>query len=208
MLEATVQRESARADDAARTERVRLSQDLHDGLQGRLLGIALNLQLSGHDVDDPAARLLVDQTVASLRDAVDDVRSLAGGRLPSTLVEGGLRPALSDLVRPLATVVDLRVSDRRFAPEIEATGYFVVSEAVSNAIKHGRARRVQVRVEPTGSEQLMIMVTDDGAGGADPRLGSGLRGLAERVAASGGLLVVRDGVPTGTVVEASLPCGS
>ena len=88
VLEATVQRESARADDAARTERVRLSQDLHDGLQGRLLGIALNLQLSGHDVDDPAARLLVDQTVGSLRDAVDDVRSLAGGRLPSTLVEG------------------------------------------------------------------------------------------------------------------------
>ncbi len=208
VLEATVQRESARADAAARTERVRLSQDLHDGLQGRLLGIALNLQLSGHDVDDPAARLLVDQTVASLRDAVDDVRSLAGGRLPSTLVEGGLRPALSALVRPLATVVDLRVSERRFAPEIEATGYFVVSEAVSNAIKHGRARRVQVRVEPTGPEQLMIMVTDDGAGGADPRLGSGLRGLAERVAASGGLLVVRDGVPNGTVVEASLPCGS
>ena len=207
VLEATVQRESARADDAARTERVRLSQDLHDGLQGRLLGIALNLQLSGHEVDDPAARLLVDQTVASLRAAVDDVRSLAGGRLPSTLVEGGLRPALSDLVRPLATVVDLRVSDRRFAPEIEATGYFVVSEAVSNAIKHGRAGRVQVRVEPTATEQLMIMVTDDGGGGADPRLGSGLRGLAERVAASGGLLVVRDGVPSGTVVEASLPCG-
>ena len=100
------------------------------------------------------------------------------------------------------------MSDRRFAPEIEATGYFVVSEAVSNAIKHGRARRVQVRVEPTCSEQLMIMVTDDGDGGADPRLGSGLRGLAERVAASGGLLVVRDGVAAGTVVEASLPCGS
>ena len=208
VLEATVQRESARADDAARAERVRLSQDLHDGLQGRLLGIALNLQLSGHDVDDPAARLLVDQTVASLRDAVDDVRSLAGGRLPSTLVEGGLRPALSDLVRPLAAVVDLEVSGQRFAPEIEATGYFVVSEAVSNAIKHGRARRVRVRVEPTGPDRLTILVSDDGAGGADPRLGSGLRGLAERVAASGGLLVVRDGVPTGTVVEASLPCGS
>jgi signal transduction histidine kinase len=208
VLEASVQRESARADHAAGAERVRLSQDLHDGLQGRLLGIALNLQLSGLEVDDPAARLLVDQTVASLRVAVDDVRSLAGGRLPSTLVEGGLRPALSDLVRPLATVVDLRVSDRRFAPEIEATGYFVVSEAVSNAIKHGRAQQVRVRVEPTGSDRLLIMVTDDGTGGADPRLGSGLRGLSERVAASGGLLVVRDGVPSGTVVEASLPCGS
>ncbi len=208
VLEATVQRAHARAADAARTERIRLSQDLHDGLQGRLLGIALNLQLSGHDVDDPAARLLVEQTVESLRDAVDDVRSLAGGRLPSTLVAGGLRRALTDLVRPLAAAVDLRVPDRRFAPEIEATSYFVVSEAVSNAIKHGQARQVRVLVQEDGSDRLLIMVSDDGAGGADPRLGSGLRGLAERVAASGGLLVVRDAAPTGTVVEASLPCGS
>lgn len=208
VLEASVQREAQRADDAARAERLRLSQDLHDGLQGRLLGIALHLQLSGQEVDDPAARLLVDQTVTSLRDAVDDVRSLAGGRLPSTLVEGGLRQALSDLVRPLAAVVDLQVPTARFSPEIEATGYFVVSEAVTNAIKHGHAEVVRIRVETTGSDRLSIMVSDDGRGGADPRLGSGLRGLAERVAASGGLLVVRDGTPTGTVVEASLPCGS
>jgi signal transduction histidine kinase len=78
VLEATVLRETERADAAARDERERLSQDLHDGLQGRLLGLALNLQLSGREVDDPAARLLVEQTVASLRDAVEDVRALAG----------------------------------------------------------------------------------------------------------------------------------
>lgn len=207
VLEATVLRETERADAAARVERDRLSQDLHDGLQGRLLGIALNLQLSGREVDDPSARLLVDQTVAALRDTVEDVRALAGGRLPATLVAGGLRPALTDLVRPLSTVVELRVADSRFAPEVEATGYFVVSEAVSNAIKHGRAEQVRVRVE-RDADQLVIMVSDDGLGGADPRLGSGLRGLAERVSASGGVLVVRDKTPTGTVVEASLPCGS
>ena len=145
--------------------------------------------------------------MASLRDAVEDVRSLAGGRLPAILVHGGLRPALSDLVRPLTTVVDLAVPDRRFAAEVEAVGYFVVGEAISNAIKHSGAARVSVQVEQVGAA-LMIMVSDDGVGGADPRLGSGLRGLAERVAASGGALVVRDAVPTGTVVEASLPCGS
>ena len=99
------------------------------------------------------------------------------------------------------------MADSRFAPEVEATGYFVVSEAVSNAIKHGRAEQVRVRVE-RDADQLVIMVSDDGLGGADPRLGSGLRGLAERVSASGGVLVVRDKTPTGTVVEASLPCGS
>lgn len=207
ILEATVLREKLRAADAARAERVRLSQNLHDGLQGRLLGIALNLQLSGRQVDDPTTRLLVDQTVTSLREAVEDVRALGGGSLPATLVDGGLRPALADLVRPLATVVDLQVSDARFAPEIEATGYFVVGEAVSNAIKHGSAGQVSVRVEAV-DDRLTILVTDDGVGGADPRLGSGLRGLAERVSACGGLLVVRDRTPVGTVVEASLPCGS
>ena len=200
-------RETERADAAARDERERLSQDLHDGLQGRLLGIALNLQLSGREVDDPATRLLVEQTVASLRDAVEDVRALAGGRLPATLVDEGLRPALADLVRPLATVIELEVPDTRFAPEVEAVSYFVVGEAISNAIKHGWADSVRVRLETLG-DQLTIMVSDDGVGGADPRLGSGLRGLAERVSASGGVLVLHDGVPRGTVVEASLPCVS
>lgn len=211
VLEATALRERSRADSAARDERARLTQDLHDGLQGRLLGIALNLQLSGREVADPTARLLVEQTVASLRDAVEDVRTLAGGRLPATLVDAGLRPALADLVRPLATVVDLRVPDVRFSPEVEATSYFVVGEAVSNAIKHGRAERIVVSVD-AAEERLTIVVSDDGVGGADPRLGSGLRGLSERVAASGGVLVVRDGDQNGdrvgTVVEASLPCGS
>lgn len=207
VLEATALQETRRADAAAAAERARLSQDLHDGLQGRLLGIALNLQLSGREVDDPAARLLVEQTVDSLRDAVDDVRALGGGRLPTTLVDGGLGPALADLVRPLAAVVDLEVPERRFAPHVEATSYFVVGEAISNAIKHGRAGSVRVRLT-TATERLTIMVSDDGVGGADPRLGSGLRGLSERVAASGGMLVVRDGVPTGTVVEAVVPCGS
>ena len=211
VLEATALRERSRADSAARDERVRLTQDLHDGLQGRLLGIALNLQLSGREIADPTARLLVEQTVASLRDAVEDVRALAGGRLPTTLVDAGLRSALADLVRPLATVVDLRVPDVRFPPEVEATSYFVVGEAVSNAIKHGRAERIVVSVEEA-EDQVTIVVSDDGVGGADPRLGSGLRGLGERVAASGGVLVVRDGDRaggrSGTVVEASLPCGS
>lgn len=207
VLAASVVRQTARADAAAQVERARLSQALHDGVQGRLLGIALNLQLSGEELEDPVARLLVEQTVGSLREAVQDVRDLSDGRLPATLIEGGLAAALGDLVRPLDAVVDVQVPPGRYPAELEATCYFVVSEAVGNALKHSRAQRIVVRVEE-GAGALSLLVSDDGVGGADPRLGSGLRGLAERVATLGGALVVGPNVPSGTVVEASLPCGS
>ena len=89
-------RETERADAAGRDEQERLGPGPARRTAERLLGIALNLQLSGRGVDDPAARLLVEQPVASLRDAVEDVRALAGRRLPATLVDEGLRPALAD----------------------------------------------------------------------------------------------------------------
>ncbi|MDF1488314.1 sensor histidine kinase [Tessaracoccus caeni] len=198
---------AVRTAEAIAAERQRLTRDLHDGLQGRLLGITLNLQLSGATLDDPSARLLIEDTVEALRDAVDEVRSLSDGRVPSILSEGGLAPALSHLVRPLSSVTDLRLTSRRYAPEVEATAYFVASEALANAMKHARADRIGIAVEDRGAT-VHITVTDDGVGGADPLLGSGLRGIAERVSASGGLLVVREAAPHGTVVEATLPCGS
>lgn len=207
VLEASIEREAARADRAAAAERRRLSRDLHDGVQGHLLGIALNLQLSGARLEDPTARLLVDDTVRALRDAVEEVRSLGDGRTPSILVTDGLGAALSHLVQPLGTVSQISLPTRRHTAELEATAYFVVSEALANAVKHARAGHIRIAVTDEG-EVLRVMVVDDGVGGADLRLGSGLRGITERVAASGGLLVVRDGLPTGTVVEASLPCGS
>lgn len=208
ILEASVQREAARADAAAVAERHRLSRDLHDGVQGRLLGITLNLQLSGEQLADPTARLLVAETVDALRNAVEEVRSLGDGRVPAILVDGGLGPALTHLVRPLAAVTELRLPPRRYPPELEACAYFVVGEALANAVKHATAQNIGVRVEElAGGDVVRVLVVDDGVGGADPRLGSGLRGIAERVSASGGLLVVREGVPGGTVVEATLPCG-
>lgn len=223
LLEARAAHASGRAAAAAEDERRRIARDLHDGLQGRLLGLALNLQLSGRAVDDPAARLLLEETVGTLRAAVEEVRALSGGRQPELLARGGLAPALASLFRGVRPVVELDVPGSRLAPETETTAYLVVGEAVANALKHAGARAVRVRVR-SDAGSVLVTVTDDGRGGADPRLGSGLRGLAERVAATGGVLVVRDGpgpatgadtgtgsgrdAGTGTVVEAVLPCGS
>lgn len=198
---------AGRADAAAEHERRRIAQDLHDGLQGRLLGLALNLQLSGSAVDDPATRLLLEESVGTLRSAVEEVRALGGGRQPELLAREGLAVALGSLVRGVRPIVSLDVTPSRFAPEVETTAYYVVGEAVANALKHASAGRVSVRVAAT-ADALTVTVADDGRGGADPRLGSGLRGLAERVTAGGGVLVVRDGDPTGTVVEVVVPCGS
>ncbi|WP_156969752.1 sensor histidine kinase [Knoellia subterranea] len=196
-----------RTEAAAEDERRRVSQDLHDGLQGKLVGLALQLRLSAPTVDDPAVRLLLDETVNGIRDAVDEVRALAGGQLPHLLVEQGLAGSLPALFRPVGRVVDLDLPAERLPALIEATAYFVISEAVANALKHASAETISVRVAQ-GGEQVVVTVSDNGRGGADPRAGSGLRGLSERVGAAGGVLVVRDAEPAGTVVEAVLPCAS
>ena len=205
LLEARASWADRRARQAAERERRRLGQNLHDGLQGRLLGLALQLQLSGREVDDPATRLLLDDTVGTLRGLVDDVRALGGGNTPGLLVDHGLRPALSMLFRPLGPLVDLDLPEVRYPAEVEETVYFVVGEAVANALKHAGAGRIGVQLADQEPARVTITVSDDGNGGADPRLGTGLRGLSERVAAQGGVLVVREGAP-GTVVEAVLPC--
>lgn len=207
VLEARLESESRRADLAADAERRRVTQDLHDGLQGRLLGLALHLQLGAQSLGDPEVVLLADETVAGLRAAVDDVRALGGGLLPEQLVRDGLRPALTAFLAPLGSLVELDVPAHRLPPEVEATAYFVVGEAVSNAVKHAGADHVRATVCLAGPDEVTVTVHDDGHGGADPRLGSGLRGLAERVSSAGGVLVVHDASP-GTTVEAVLPCGS
>jgi signal transduction histidine kinase len=207
--EARLSHASRRADLAAEEERRRLQQNLHDGLQGRLLGVALGLQLSGRDLDDPSARLLIDETVDSLRSMVDDVRALGGGDLPEVLQSEGLAPALHVLLGPaVGSIVGLDVPPDRLGAEAEATAYFVIGEAVTNALKHADARRIGVRVAVTGRDRLTVTVRDDGRGGADPRAGTGLRALAERVAAAGGEFLVRDDLERGTIVEAVLPCAS
>lgn len=205
-LKGSLQREAARADEAASAERRRLCRDLHDGVQAHLLGIALNLQLSGQLLAGPQAHQLVEDTVTALRNAVKEVRALGEGGTPAVLVDDGLAAALSRLVGPLDGVSQIQLPQRRFPAQVEETAYFVACEAIANAVKHARAEHIRIAVRDS-TNLLTVMVSDDGVGGADLLRGTGLRGITERVAASGGLLTVRDGSPRGTVVEASLPCG-
>lgn len=211
LMEAREAWQSGRASVAAHEERARLQQDLHDGLQGRLLGLALNLQMSGDDIDDPVARLAISEAVSELRGAVQDVRAMAGGRLPQILVDDGLGAAVRAFVQPVRArigTLDLSpdLAGRRPLASVEACAYFVVGEAINNAIKHAGCDRIDVTIA-IHDDSVVVRVSDDGIGGADVRLGSGLRGLTERVHAHGGLLIVSDREENGTLVEAVLPCG-
>ena len=140
--------------------------------------------------------------------AIADIRELARGVHPAILTESGLGAALGSLAEraPLPVVVTDEL-DRRLPPSVEATAYFVAAEAVTNAIKHAGATRVDLRTW-LADDMLHLDVHDDGHGGADARNGTGLTGIHDRVAALGGSVRVdsRDGA--GTRVEVSLPCAS
>jgi signal transduction histidine kinase len=213
VLEAAVRHQSerlaaerARADRAAEDERRRLERDLHDGVQGRLLAVALDLQAADAATRDGEAHLVLTDAVSSLRTAIEEMRRLATGSAPETLARHGLGPALDDLVRKLPVPVSVSVPDGRLDPTTETVAYLVVSEAVTNAVKHAGPCSVEVAVTLEDG-RLGVTVSDDGGGGADVRAGTGLRGLAERVGAAGGTLVVSDRRPHGTVLEVALPCG-
>ncbi len=194
---------------AAETERRRLERDLHDGVQQRLLSIPMTLGLaeSRLTTHPDQARALVGEAKTTTLAVLDELRALSQGIHPPMLTERGLRGA----VRELAALapVPLRLSFEIQAPlpvEIETTAYYVVAEAVANITKHAGAREARVRVEHRGG-RLLVEISDDGRGGADPARGSGLRGLAERVAATGGTLRTHSPAGDGTLVQAVLPCG-
>lgn len=194
-----------RAEDEARR---RLERDLHDGAQQRLLSIGLALQLARKEVcDGTQAAELLDESESELEAALGELRNLAQGIHPTVLTEQGLAAAVTTLARRLAVPVDVSgiAADRLPAP-VESTAYFLICEALQNTVKHARASRARVGVaQATGA--VRVEVSDDGAGGADPAAGSGLRGLKDRVEAVGGRLSVDSSPGRGTTVRAELPCG-
>jgi len=202
---AEVQASRQRIAAAADTERQRLERDLHDGAQQRLLGVGLSLGVLRSSLGS-ADRDLIDELERELRTAIGELRNLAQGIRPAVLTDQGLEPALAGLARRAGVTVTLDLQlTRRLDPVIEATAYYVVSEALQNVLKHATDARVQVRAVHQ-AYRLNIDVRDDGPGGASILSGTGLRGLADRVEAVGGRFQVDSPPGRGTHLRAELPC--
>lgn len=202
----------ARILAAADLERRRLERDLHDGAQQRLVTLALDARMveaklaKGSDTADVRASVVA--IAEGLASALTELRDLARGIHPSPLTEEGLGPALRSLAErsPVPTRL-VAVPSRRFDSAVEAAAYFVVSEALTNAAKHAQASEVTISIGQTAG-RLEVMVADDGVGGAELGRGSGLCGLADRVAAVDGHLDVKSPRGAGTTVLAEIPCVS
>lgn len=195
----------ARIVEAGDLERRRIERDLHDGVQQRLLALALSLRRGAAlEPADSRARAALAKGADEAVAVVEDVRELAQGIHPAVLSEAGLGPALRGLAdrSPVPVVLDLHL-DGTLAPGAAATAYFVASEALANVAKHASASGVWIRAIE-GRDELQITVEDDGRGGADPA-GHGLRGLDDRLSAIGAALAVRDRPGGGTTVEARIP---
>ena len=208
--EAELRASRARIVEAADAARRRLERDLHDGAQQRLVELALDLRMARARLDgDPEqARELLDAALEDLAAATGELRELAHGIHPAALTEGGLRPALEALVARAHVPTRLvAVPQARFSAAVEATAYFSVAEGLTNAARHGGARHVEVEAAEVG-DRLRVEVRDDGRGGANAAPGSGLHGLADRLAALDGELEVISPPGGGTVLRAEIPCGS
>ena len=198
----------ARIVEAGYAARRKLERDLHDGAQQRLVGLALDLRLAREKLDDDpqAAAAMLDEASGDLAKATEELRELARGIHPAVLSDRGLEAAVESLAQraPLPVEIDASVEGRLPEP-VEAAAYFVVSEALTNVVRHSGADRAEVGIRRDNG-RLVVEVADDGTGGADPA-GSGLRGLADRVAALDGRLRVDDPAGGGTIVRADIPLG-
>ncbi|HTI33022.1 MAG TPA: sensor histidine kinase [Miltoncostaea sp.] len=202
-----VEESRARIVRAGYEERRRLERDLHDGAQQRLLALGMALRRVQRRVSgDPEAARALDDAVDGVAEAVRDLREIARGLRPGML-DDGLGPALADLARRTPLAVDVDAPAVRVAPEIETAAYYVVSEALANAVKHASASRVTVSARQDDGH-LVVRVADDGRGGATAETAGGLAGLADRVAAHGGRMALESAPGAGTRIEVVLPCGS
>ena len=187
-------------------ERRRLERNLHDGAQQRLVSIALGLRLArGMVQSDGQLGERLDMASEELDLALSELRDLARGIHPAILTDRGLIPAVTSLTDHSAVPATVESTlERRLPAPVEATGYFVVAEGLANAAKYSQATLVRVVVHD-GGEWVGVEVSDDGVGGADPRRGSGLRGLADRVEALGGTIAVDSPPSGGTVLRCRIP---
>ena len=194
--------------DVQAAELRRIERDLHDGAQARLVALSMKLGRAEERLDSqPEIAALVRQARLDAAGAIAELRDLARGIAPPVLADRGLAAAVDSLGRrsPMPVVVDGRI-DRRPAPVVETAAYFVAAESLTNAAKHGRGAPARVSLWQSRGE-LIVEVSDDGPGGANPD-GSGLTGLRRRVEALDGTLTVISPPGHGTTVRAQLPCES
>lgn len=205
------------AVDSAEAERRRIERDLHDGPQQRLVSIAMDLGMARDAMqrDPAAAQSLLEHAHASSKEAIVEMRQVARGIAPPILTDRGLDAALSALAARTAVPVRVQATDvGRIDPTLEAIAYFCVSEALTNVTKHAKASSAQVTVERVRApgapgaaprSQIVVTVSDDGVGGADPLTGTGLTGLRQRLSAVDGTLTVFSPAGGPTVLTAVLP---
>jgi signal transduction histidine kinase len=197
----------ARVVAAADETRRRIERDLHDGIQQRLVSLGLELRAAQVTVPPQLGELdgVVSHVVEGLASVLDELREISRGIHPAILSEGGLEPALTALRRRSAIRVELDLHAERRLPEpVEVAAYYVVSEALTNATKHAHASIVNVELDAHDAI-MQLAIRDDGVGGADPRRGSGLVGLSDRVEALGGTLQVTSPAGKGTTLQIEVP---
>jgi signal transduction histidine kinase len=195
-------RVAAAGDEARR----RIQRDLHDGAQQRLVNMMITLKLARQALGDtrgPAVKL-VEEALAHAERANAELRELAHGILPAALSHGGLRAGIDVLVSRVRMPVSVKVAAERLPAPLEAAGYFIVAEALTNVVKHAHANRARITAVVEGGV-LWLEVRDDGIGGAANSGSSGLLGLRDRASALGGELRVESPPGEGTVVAAVLP---
>jgi signal transduction histidine kinase len=207
--EAELRRSRARIVEATDEERRRLERDLHDGAKQRLVSLSLALRLLRKRLEagggNSEAIEAADEAALELKLAIQELRELARGIHPAILTEAGLGPAIAALAeRSVVPTVVSEMPDRRLSSAVEATAYFVVSEALANVAKYASATQASVGAACRGST-LHVEVGDNGVGGADASRGSGIRGLQDRVAVLGGRVTIASPAGQGTLVVAEIP---
>jgi PAS domain S-box-containing protein len=196
----------ARIVAAGDIERRRLERNLHDGAQQRLVALSLSLRLALQKLEsDPvAARDAFAEAGEELAVALDELRELARGLHPAILSDRGLRAAVEILAGRVPIPVDVDIPDERLPEPVEAAAYYLIAEALTNVTKYADASAVHIRLAASDGT-VVVEVSDDGVGGADPATGTGLRGLADRVEALGGSLEMISPKDGGTSLRGQIP---
>ena len=193
----------AAADDARR----RLQRDVHDGAQQRLVHTIITLKLARDRADSGGSvEELLAEALSNAEEAQRQLRDIVRGILPASLTRAGLVAGVRSIVDYTPIPVEVKLDVPRLSAVVETTGYFVVAEAVTNAVKHAHATRLLI----TGAiaqnlDELVLTIEDDGVGGADPTRGTGLMGLTDRIESGNGSIDIHSPPEGGTRITARIP---